>query len=95
MPEAGEDSASTLSRVATGCTWSPENTRVTVFPCLSDHVDDASDETVSTDRQTKTDASLILVDLLKQTGGYEPNSTTAWLTSRGKKLEEREGVSLE
>ena len=74
MPEAGEDSASTLSRVATGCTWSPENTRVTVFPCLSDHVYDASDETVSTDRQTKTDASLILLDLLKKTGGYEPHS---------------------
>ena len=34
----------------------------------NDHVYDASDETVSTDRQTKTDASLILVDLLKPTG---------------------------
>ena len=94
MPEAGEDSASTLSP-RPGALGARKNSGFKVSPCKNDHVYDASDETVSTDRQTKTDASLILVDLLKQTGGYEPNPTTAWLTSRGKKLEEREGVSLE
>ena len=93
MPEAGEDSARTLSP-RPGTLGARKNPRVTVYPSLSVHVYDAPDETVSTDRQTKTDASLILVDLLKQTGGYEPNSTTARITSRGEKLEEREGASL-
>ena len=78
MPEAGEDSASTLSEYVVqsrpGALGARKNPRVTVSPCLSDHVYDASNKTVSTNRQTKTDASLILVDLLNKTGGYEPHN---------------------
>ena len=65
MPEAGEDSASTLSP-RPGALGARKNPGFKVFPCKNDHVYDASDETVSTDRQTKTDASLILVDLLNK-----------------------------
>ena len=71
MPEAGEDSARTLSSRVLRVALEPG--RVALDPCLSGHVYDASDETVSTDRQTKTDASLILVDLHKLTSGYGPN----------------------
>ena len=70
MPEAGEDSARTLSSRVLRVALEPG--RVAIDPCLS-NVHDPTGLTRLDDRQTRLTGSPVLVDLHKLTSGYGPN----------------------